>query len=280
MSPLGSKRDDRTGGVTGEAGLARALRTNEVDAIVGDRDIMFVRLRQAELDLESSRDQLRALAAHLLLVRDRERTAVARELHDEFGQALTSLQLGLAWLSRSLPAGQRPLEAKIGLLSDTTTGLIRTVRNITGELRPGTLDELGLVKSLRAMARGFKAGGGVTCRFRTNAAAVVYDRSASVAVFRIVQAALTNVAKHSGASMVTVALMTGKGNLTVTVRDNGKGSGPKPADARNSFGIIGMRERAWAFGGTLTCEGRRGKGTTVTAQMPLSRVVAGTSRQA
>ena len=120
--------------LTGAEGLERALRTHEVDAIVGERDIMFVRLKQTEDDLERSRNQLRALTAHLLSVRDSERLAIARELHDEFGQALTSLHLGLAWLARNVAPGQTPLLTKIRSLSEATTGLIRSVKDITVNL--------------------------------------------------------------------------------------------------------------------------------------------------
>lgn len=277
MNRQRATRRGRAGRLTGAEGLARALRTHEVDAIVGDRDIMVVRLKQAEDDLERSRDQLSALAAHLLSVRDSERVAIARELHDEFGQALTSLQLGLAWLSRNVTPGQRPLLAKIRSLSDTTTGLIRTVRNITVELRPGALHELGLAKTLKAMAREFKKTAGIACGFRTNIAGLAIDRLAEVAVFRIVQAALTNVARHARASKAGVALMRRGDELIVTVRDNGKGLSRKIADGQHSLGITGMRERARALGGTFTVVGPRGEGTVVTATIPLSRIVSGTA---
>ena len=184
MSRHAPARRDRTDSLTGVEGLARALRTHEVDAIVGDRDIMVVRLKQAEDELERSRDQLRALAAHLLSVRDSERVAIARELHDEFGQALTSLQLGLAWLARNVTPAQPTLLAKIASLSEATTGLIRSVKLITIELRPGALDELGLAKTLRSAAKEFEGSVGIPCRFRTNAAGVPFNRPAAIAVLQ------------------------------------------------------------------------------------------------
>src|SRR5467141_2345616 len=101
--------------------LIHVLRTQQVDAIVGERHVMLVRLKQAEENLKSSRDQLRALAAHLLSARENERALIARELHDEFGQALTSLHLGLSWISRKLTPGQRLLEEKVKSLSGITT---------------------------------------------------------------------------------------------------------------------------------------------------------------
>lgn len=266
--------------LTGPAGLERALRTHEVDAIVGDRDIMFVRLKQTEEDLETSRNQLRALTAHLLTVRESERLAIARELHDEFGQALTSLHLGLAWLARSVAPGQKPLLTKIRSLSKATTGLIRAVKDITVELRPGALDELGLAKTLRSSAREFELAVGIPCRFRTNAARVRFNRPAAVAVFRIVQAALTNVARHARASSVRLTLRTGTHHLVVSVHDDGRGIPRRLVESQCSLGITGMRERTLALGGTLTLTGSAREGTLLKAQIPLSRVVAGRGRAA
>ncbi len=267
--PMGRLMDD--------AGLVRALRSHQVDAIVGERHVMLVRLKQAEDDLERSRDQLRALATHLLSARDTERVAIARELHDEFGQALTSLQLGLSWLSRHATPEQRSLQAKIRSLTDIAIGLLRSVRNITVELRPGTLDELGLVKTLESTAMAFKERAGIPCGFRTNAAGVAFDPLAAVAVFRIVQASLTNVARHAHASRVMVALMKSRTDLKVTVRDNGKGIGAKRVASQSSLGLTGMRERVLALGGTFVLGGSKGKGTIVTARIPLSRALIGTA---
>jgi signal transduction histidine kinase len=262
--------------LTGREGLERALRTHEVDAIVGDRAIMLVRLKQAEDDLENSRDQLRALAGHLLSVRDSERAAIARELHDEFGQALTSLQLGLAWLGRNVGPGQRPLLGKIKILSDATTGLIRSVKDITIELRPGVLDELGLTRTLKSSAMEFEGTAGIPCSFRTNAAGVRFNRPAAVAVFRIVQAALTNVARYARASHVAVSLMADAQRLTLTVKDDGRGISRRLVESRTSLGIIGMRERTISLGGTFALAGTRGKGTVLEASIPLARAVIDT----
>jgi signal transduction histidine kinase len=258
--------------------LFHALRTQQVDAIVGERHIMVVRLKQAEENLKNSRNQLRALAAHLLSARENERAVIARELHDEFGQALTSLHLGLAWISRQLTPVQKSLQQKIGSLSTTTTSLMRSVKNIASELRPGFLDELGLVKTLKSEAREFEGHTGIKCRFKTNTARAKFDRSAAVAIFRIVQAALTNVARHAHASRARIALMKRKNGLILTVTDNGKGVSRKLIYGHDSLGITGMRERALALGGTFTLGGSRSKGTILTVQIPLSRVIIGTSR--
>lgn len=258
-----------------EDSLVRALRSHQVDAIIGDRHVMFVRLKEAEDNLKSSRDQLRALAANLLSVRDSERIAIARELHDEFGQALTSLQLGLSWLSRNVSKEQRSLQAKISSLAATATSLIQSVRNIAGALRPGVLDELGLSKALRSAASEFENDSGIECRFTTNTNKVRFHRPAALAVFRIVQAALTNAARHAHASSVVVSLIKSTNGLTLTVMDNGKGIVRKLIDSQTSIGIAGMRERAHALGGTFTLAGSRNKGTVLTVRIPLSRAVIG-----
>jgi len=257
--------------------LIHVLRTQQVDAIVGERHIMLVRLKQAEENLKSSRNQLRTLASYLLSARENERAVIARELHDEFGQALTSLHLGLSWISRKLTPGQRPLQEKIRSLSAATTNLMRSVKNIASELRPGVLDELGLVKTLKSEAREFEGHTGIQCRFKTNTAKARFDRSAAVAIFRIVQAALTNVARHAHASRTRIALMKRKNGLILTVTDNGKGISRRLIHEHDSLGITGMRERALALGGTFTLGGSRRKGTILTVQIPLSRVLMGTA---
>jgi signal transduction histidine kinase len=220
---------------------------------------------------------LRALAAYLLSVRENERAVIARELHDEFGQTLTSLHLGLSWMSRKLIPGQQPLREKIRSLSTLTSTMIRSVRKIAKELRPGVLDELGLVKTLKSEAREFEEHTGIQCRFKTNVAKAKFDRSVAVAIFRIVQAALTNVARHAHASRALIALIKRRKRLILTVRDNGKGITRKLIYGHGSLGITGMRERALALGGTLTISGSRNKGTTLRVRIPLPRVLTGTA---
>ena len=260
--------------------LIHALRTHQVDAIVGERHVTLVRLKQAEENLKNSRDQLRALVAHMLSVRENERAVIARELHDEFGLALTSLHLGLSWISRKLTPEQRPLQEKIRSLSATTTSLIRSVKNIATELRPGVLDELGLVKTLKSEAREFEGHTGIRCTFKTNATQAKFDRLAAVSIFRIVQAALANVAQHAEASRAVIALMKRNNGLTLTVMDNGKGITRNPIASHASLGITGMRERALALGGTFALAGSRNKGTTLTVRIPLSRIMSGETKAA
>ena len=254
--------------------LIHALRTHQVDAIVGERQVTLVRLKQAEENLKNSRDQLRALVAHMLSVREDERAVIARELHDEFGLALTSLHLGLSWISRKLTPGQQPLREKITSLSAITTGLIRSVRNIATELRPGVLDEFGLVKTLKSQAREFEGHTGIRCTVKTNAAQAKFDHLTAVSIFRIVQAALANVARHAVALHDCHRFDEGKRRPDFNADGQWKGHTNPNRNlivSHTSLGITGMRERALALGGTFTLRGSRGKGTTLTVQIPLSR---------
>jgi signal transduction histidine kinase len=251
-----------------------ALRTHQVDAIVGERHVMVIRLKQAEENLKNSRDQVRALAESLQSIRENERAVIARDIHDELGQKLTSLELGLSWLAQVTPK-QQPVQEKIRSLSALVTTLIRTVRRISDELRPGVLEELGLVKTLKSEAREFKEHTGIPCTFETNMGKAKFDRAGSVAIFRIAQAALTNVARHANASRARMTLVKRTHHLILTVNDNGKGIARKRVGSSNSLGIIGMRERALALDGLLSLRGSAGKGTTLTVRIPLSRVLIG-----
>ncbi len=255
--------------------LIHALRTHQVDAIVGKRHVMIVRLKQAEENLKKSRDQARALATYLQSIREDERAVIARDIHDELGQMLTSLELGLSWLARKATPRQQPLQEKIGSLSALVTTMIRSVQRIADELRPGVLEELGLVKTLKSAAREFKKHTGIPCTFETNMGKAKLDRAGSVAIFRIAQAALTNIARHANASRARVTLVQRTNHLILMVNDNGKGITRTRVKSLHSLGIIGMRERALALDGLLSLSGSRGAGTTLTVRIPLSRVLLG-----
>ena len=253
--------------------LIHALRTHQVDAVVGERHVMLVRLKQAEQNLANSRDQLRALTTSLQVIRENERAVIARDIHDELGQSLTSLQLGLSWLARKVSRKQEPLLEKIGSLSALATSMIQSVRRIADELRPGVLDELGLVKSLKSGAREFSRHTGISCRFESKMGKAQFNRAGSVAIFRIAQEALTNVARHAAASGASVTLVKNDPHLILTVTDNGKGINQKRVSDSDSVGLIGMRERAVALDGTLSVSGSAGRGTRLTVRLPLARVL-------
>jgi two-component system, NarL family, sensor histidine kinase UhpB len=222
--------------------------------------------KQAEDALRHSLDELRALAARLQSVREEERTRVAREIHDELGQALTAIKLEAASLIRELRgAKQQSNRAEaIAKLADET---IQAVRRISTELRPGILDDLGLAAAVEWVAEEFQARTGTNVQLTLPGVDFAIDREHATALFRILQEILTNVARHANGTQVNVRLLKEEGSLILQVHDNGRGVSKEELSGR-SLGILGMRERALLLGGELTISGAPAFGTTVTVRIP------------
>jgi PAS domain S-box-containing protein len=221
--------------------------------------------------LRESREQLRALSAHLLSAREEERTAIAREIHDEFGQALTGLKMDLSWLSTRLPAGQPTLIEKAKAMSSLIDSMVKNVRRIAMELRPGLLDDLGILPAMEWYAHEFQARTGIQCQLTVRQADLQLDRDRATAVFRIFQEALTNVARHANATRVTARLKIVANVLVLEVEDNGTGIAERDLSSPTAFGLIGMRERALLLGGEVRIRGKPARGTIVTAKIPLGQ---------
>ena len=223
--------------------------------------------KRAEEDLRRSFEQLRALAAHLQSVREEERTRVAREIHDELGQALTAIKLDLTALLRDLPTDQEPPVRHCQSILKLLDGAIQSVRRIATDLRPGVLDDLGLVAAVEWAAEEFQARTGIQCHVSLPDVDIAMDPERATALFRIFQETLTNVARHANATQVIVRLVQNS-DLSLEVRDDGKGIAEKQLSAGQSLGILGMRERALLLGGELTISGGPGKGTIVKVRIP------------
>jgi signal transduction histidine kinase len=224
----------------------------------------------AEERLRNSNEQLRALTAHLQHVREEERTRIARQVHDELGQALTLLKLDLSWLAGHLPKASRTLQEKARTLADGIDATIQTVRRISTELRPGILDDLGLVAAIEWQAQEFQLRTGIRCATRTTAAETMWNQNLTTAFFRIFQETLTNIVRHAGASRVRVTLTEEGDRLVLVVQDNGRGISEAEIASGKSIGLIGMRERAALLAGEVGFAGVAGEGTTVTVSIPLS----------
>jgi signal transduction histidine kinase len=218
---------------------------------------------QAEADQRRSLEQLRALAARLQTVREEERTRVAREIHDALGQSLTAIKMELAILFRDQPV---PLERESVL--KLIDGAIQSVRRISTELRPGILDDLGLVAAVEWTAEEFEARTGIECYVSLPEADLEMDGEHATALFRILQEALTNVARHAKATQVIVRLSEEEGDLSLEVRDNGRGIPEEQFASGRSLGILGMRERALLLGGGVTINSAPGTGTSVRVRIP------------
>jgi PAS domain S-box-containing protein len=212
-------------------------------------------------------DDLRALSARIEEVREEERTHIAREIHDELGQALTALKLDVGWVTRRVN-GNEELRAKLGDMSAATDGIIQAIRRISAELRPGILDAIGLSAALEWQAEEFTRQTGTPCRMRAEAGELQLERHLATAVFRIFQEALTNVTRHAGATHVDVRLWLERGNLRLEVADDGIGV-PEISPRASSLGLLGMRERARRCGGECAIRRRDPRGTLVTLTVPL-----------
>jgi PAS domain S-box-containing protein len=227
--------------------------------------------QRIEGELRMSLDQLRAFAARLQSVREGERTSIAREIHDELGQACTAIKMDLALVGRRLSKKQSQLHAKVDSTVQLVDNMIGTLRRIASELRPRTLDDLGLPPALEAHAQEFESRTGIRCSVTLPQEPLVLDADRSTAIFRIFQESLTNVARHAHATQVEARLERQRDQLIFQVHDNGKGFDAEQTSARRSLGLVGMQERALLLNGELKIEGALGSGTTVTLRIPLPR---------
>ncbi len=226
--------------------------------------------KRSEEQFRASSEQLRALAARLQSAREDERTYVAREIHDELGQTCTALKMDLVLLVQQLPKNRRRAHERAQSMVKLIDDMIHSLRRIASELRPGTLDDLGLLAAIEWQAQEFESRSGVKCHLALPQAEIALDSDRSTAIFRIFQETLTNVARHANATRVNVRLVGDAESLTLEVTDNGKGIDETRASAHNSLGLLGMRERALLLGGEFNVAGVSGQGTTVTLRVPLA----------
>jgi PAS domain S-box-containing protein len=222
----------------------------------------------AEEQLKISEQQLHQLAGYLQTVREDERTAIAREIHDELGQALTAMKMDLVWLNHHLPKAADSLQKRLAVTIELVNSTINTVRKLATQLRPGILDDLGLTAALEWQAQEFQARTGITCEFDNLAEFFDLEPARATAIFRICQEALTNVARHARATKVTISLQQESSNLRLEVSDNGRGVTDNELANPRSLGLLGMRERAFLLGGSFRINRRPSGGTMVTAQIP------------
>lgn len=227
--------------------------------------------RKAEEALRESHERLRALSTYLQTVREEERTRIAREVHDELGQALTSCKLDLSWIASKIPRDLKPLHEKARALTAHIDSTIQTVRRISTELRPGVLDHLGLVAALEWQANDFESRTGIQCNVRGKLPLEsALGQQLSTTLFRIFQETLTNIIRHASATRVEVNLRAANGEITLQVTDNGRGITKQEIGDTKSMGLLGMRERAGLLGGIFhIARLRRGGGTRVTVRVPL-----------
>jgi len=226
--------------------------------------------QRAEEALERSRDELRELAMHLQVIADEERKAAAREIHDELGQLLTAISLDVSSAKRTLATGVGEPRAHLDRMGDLVSDALRVARRVAMDLRPVLLDELGLCAALRWQVGEMEKRLGIRCKLVVPDQEPVVSEAQALGIFRICQEALTNVARHARATRVTVRLAMTSRRVEISVKDNGVGL-VESSTPRVSHGLLGMRERVRSLGGDLTIDGHAGRGTRVTARIPLTR---------
>jgi len=229
---------------------------------------------RAKNELEHSREQLRNLSIHLQSVREKESARIARELHDELGQLLTALNMDLVMLGKKIPQDQVALaeraESSIKLVDMT----MNTLKRIYMDLRPGMLDHLGLTSAIRWQVGEFQKRSGIHCRLTIDPEDFSIDTDRSTTIFRILQEALTNIMRHAEATAVRIRLKKTQKNIDLLVHDNGKGIREDEPTKINSFGLIGIRERAYSWGGTVMISGQKGRGTDLKIRIPYGKAEA------
>jgi len=230
--------------------------------------------RNAEMELVRSHSRLRDLTVRLQEVREQERKAMARAIHDELGQALTGLKMEIEWV-RTLISGDRGVHHEqiasrlesMGKIADVT---IQGMRRIITELRPSLLDDLGLAPALKWMAQEYSKRTGIECSFHCPSGPIETDPERSVAAFRIVQEALNNILRHAGAAKVSVTVQIESGHLLLTVIDDGRGFSEEDLKKKRTYGILGMKERVHSLEGNFDIQGMPDIGTTVSVRIPLA----------
>ena len=249
---------DERGRITGHLGIQRDITERHL----------------AAQEIARSREELRALAGRLESIREEERTRIARELHDELGQALTGLKLDLAWMERRLNRhAQLEVVDRCASVLERLDDVMVAVRRIITELRPSVLDQLGLADAIEWQAQEFAARTGLTLDLDIECNCDALHNGVSSAVFRMLQEALTNIAKHANATRVRVALRMDAAALELEVSDDGRGITADELRGTRSLGLLNLRERGMALGGTVLIAPGVNHGTTVKLQLPL-RVLA------
>ena len=253
---------------------ARARRTDSGDVLWDGLIFDDTQGRLAQLEIERSREELRALSRHLQTVREEEKAHIAREVHDELGSTLTALKMDLDIVGEHLARAPEPIRQKRAAIGKLIEAAVAATRKIVTDLRPSILDDLGLVAALRWQADEFAKHSGARVHvdaLDAPASELQPSREVALALFRIFQETLTNVARHAKATELWVNFAATGDNFVLQIRDNGVGLNDEDLRKPHSHGIRGMRERAQQLGGDVTVSSQPGSGTTIVISVPRAR---------
>ncbi len=227
-----------------------------------------VRVQEA---LRQSREDVRELSMAAHSIREQEKSRIARELHDELAQALTALKMDVSWLVDQVPSGDKEIADRLTRMQALLDSTVAATRRISADLRPLMLDDLGLVPGIEWLVQNFTQRTGIPCELAIGASDLELQDPHATAVFRILQESLTNVARHAEASLVEVVIERSDACVTLSVRDNGRGFVAGSPRKPNSYGLLGVRERAHLLGGEARIDSTPGQGTTVEVRIPIGQ---------
>ena len=258
----------RTGLPYGKGELSQLAQAfDEMAVALGQRQAARERV---ELELKRSQELFRNLSTHLQMVREEERTRIAREIHDGMGQALTVLKIDLSWLNNRLAKNQEAMRDKTKTMQALIDETIQTVHKVSADLRPAILDDFGLPAAIEWHAEEFEKRTGIKCKPVFYPNELDLNKKKSTALFRIVQESFTNIIRHANATKVEVKLSEKNGILVLEIQDNGQGIAEAAITNPRSFGLIGIRERAHSLGGEVDIAGTPNEGTRIIIKLPVS----------
>lgn len=239
-----------------------------IDA-VAERLGRIIERDTAVFELQHSREELQNLYVHLQTVREEERTSVAREIHDELGQAMTALKMDISWIKNKICGQDKEIIKKLDSVSGLVDNTVNTIREISSRLRPVVIDDLGLNAAIEWQTGVIEERTGISCKVELPSEERVLSDEHKIIIFRVFQEAMTNIVRHAKATEVSISLRHKDNSLVMTIIDNGIGITEEQLKNPASFGIIGMKERVSFCNGTIIIEGIESEGTMVKVTVPL-----------
>lgn len=241
------------------------VKLSETQYLTFAKDITYKKM--AEEELKTSLDQLHKLTQYTEKIRENERLAISRELHDDLGQALTAVKIDLGLIRQKISDPE--VELKIKNVSVLVSEIIKTVQRLTSQLRPQIIDDLGLEAAIEWYTKEFAQRNGVEIILALDTGIIIFP-DASLTLFRIMQESLTNIARHSQATRVDIGLTKSVDAINFRISDNGIGITESGIQSKKSFGIMNMKERATSLGGTLDIYRKNGHGTVIELMLPIN----------
>ena len=224
--------------------------------------------KKAEETLQQSYEEIKRLTTHLQKIREEERVAIAREIHDELGQQLTAIKMDIAWIDKKIPDENKALKTKLKNIIGLLDGSNQSIRRILSELRSRILDDHNLLEAIEWLCRQFSETTGIPVKLKAPEGTIKIEEQSATSLFRVCQEAFTNITRHAHAKNISVTISIIEENIILTIEDDGKGFDPATVQNKKSFGILGMRERILALSGKFELVSSPGNGTKISVTVP------------